>query len=181
MNKIQITGSHGVWKSTLLNFIQEDSFFDKFIKLPELAREKIEEIWTTPDKLSQEDCFNFELEILEKQILSESTSSNFIADRGVLDIMVYSSVLLNKSPNNLNLIFEKIKSYLQHQPYDLTIYIPIEFPLIVDNIRYPEDTFQKYIDELILYYIKEFNLPFIKVTGTPEERINQIKKALLKK
>jgi nicotinamide riboside kinase len=64
--------------------------------------------------------------------------------------------------------------HLKDNPYDLVFYIPIEFPLEKDGVRFEDDEYQKIIDLQIIKYLKRYKIPYITLTGTLEERLKQI-------
>ena len=58
---------------------------------------------------------------------------------------------------------------------DITyIYLPIEFELEDDGIRYTDLSFQKDIDKRLIDLMREYKLPFQTVTGSVEDRVEQL-------
>jgi hypothetical protein len=62
--------------------------------------------------------------------------------------------------------------------YDYIFYIPIEFPLVLDGVRFSWNAFQIEIDTKIVSLLKTFWIPYIKVTGDEKERIEMINEIL---
>lgn len=172
--RIAITGSHGVWKSTLLDLLNNKKELELFKKIPEVAREEILKRGKTPDLMTLEEVIDFEQTLLNKQIELEQWCSKFISDRSVLDIIVYSEFLLGSHPIKTKLK-EFVKKYFdENKPYDKIFYIPIEFELNKDWIRFEDLQFQKTVDEKFLDFFNEFNIEPILLKGTPEQRLDTI-------
>lgn len=62
--------------------------------------------------------------------------------------------------------------------YDIVFYVPIEFPLERDAIRYEGVEFQKQIDDIIVDGLHHFGQPYITLSGSLEERMDTIKKTI---
>lgn len=163
--KIAIVGAMGVGKTTLANDLSD--VLDIKI-LPEIARKMIEEGY----KLDKDVTPAIELEILKRQVALEETEEYFIADRGVIDVMAYSSVLFHDDMFLLN----KINNQLCVTKYDIVFYIPIEFPLEGDGIRSEDIKFQKRIDQEIRFTIEAFN--WHKIKGDRDQRIKKAVKII---
>jgi len=65
---------------------------------------------------------------------------------------------------------------LKKYPYDLVFYIPIEFPIEKDGLRFEDEHYQEIIDLQILKLLKRYKIPYITVSGTIEERLAIIRK-----
>jgi hypothetical protein len=57
--------------------------------------------------------------------------------------------------------------------------VPIEFLPIDDGVRESDVEFQKSIDILIQQFLRQHNLPYMMVHGTPQERCDQIIQVLM--
>ena len=57
-------------------------------------------------------------------------------------------------------------------------YIPIEFELEDDGVRFVDFELQKKVDEELKKSIEKYNIKTTKLTGSVEERIEQIQQAL---
>lgn len=172
--KIAITGSHWVGKSTLIDLLENKKELGHFKKIPEVAREEILKRGKTPDKMTLEEKIDFEQTLLKKQIELEWQNSKFISDRCVLDILVYSEFLLGNHKTK-DEIKELVKNYLiEKSPYDKIFYIPIEFELKLDWIRFEDIQFQKTVDEKFIYFFKEFWIEPIILKWNTEQRLSTI-------
>ncbi len=161
--RIGLTGSHSTGKSSIArNFSNH---------IEEIARGVIAEKWH-PDTLSKEELDDFELVIMKKQIEAENTMQDFISDRTVIDVLAYATTMCR--PSMTARLKDMAEMHLKDNPYDLVFYIPIEFPLEKDGVRFEDDSYQKIIDLQILKYLKRYKIPYITLTGTLEERLKQI-------
>jgi nicotinamide riboside kinase len=109
---------------------------------------------------------------MKKQIEAENTMQDFISDRTVIDVLAYATTMCR--PSMTARLKDMAEMHLKDNPYDLVFYIPIEFPLEKDGVRFEDDSYQKIIDLQILKYLKRYKIPYITLTGTLEERLKQI-------
>ncbi len=65
--------------------------------------------------------------------------------------------------------FDKHKNNIDH-----IFYIPIEFPIVNDGVRFTDEQDRINIDLAIQKYIKDNNLSVITVTGSIEERVKTV-------
>jgi predicted ATPase len=166
--KILITGSMGVGKTTLTNMLGEVKKIDV---LPEVAREMIEEGFDLGSGITE----GIEREILNRQILLELSEDDFIADRGIIDILAYCMVIFGDNTELLN----HVNKWLSKAHYDIVFYLPPEFPLEDDGVRTTDIEFQKNIDEAIKFILKSVPFKWYEIRGTKEERLNKVLDKLL--
>ena len=116
---------------------------------------------------------------MKRQIEAENSMQDFISDRTVIDVLAYANTMCR--PSMTARLKEMVELHLEKNPYDLVFYIPIEFPLEKDGIRFEDEQYQKMIDLQILKYLKRYKIPYITLTGTVEERLQKIEAFLTKK
>lgn len=167
--RIGLTGSHSCGKSTLTKHFHN--------KIEEIARGVIAEKGK-PETLSKEELDDFELVIMKRQIEAENSMEDFISDRTVIDVLAYANTMCR--PSMTARLKEMVELHLETNPYDLVFYIPIEFPLEKDGIRFEYEHYQKIIDLQILKYLKRYKIPYITLTGTVEERLRKIEQESIK-
>ena len=159
--RIAIAGAHWVWKTTILKNL------DMCDKITETARTVIKEMWR-PSDLDVSSREKFQQKVLFSQMEKEE-NENFVSDRSVIDILAYTHWLTTyKSTKKL------VSQYLNVKPYDYVFYVPIEFELVKDGVRHEWLQYQKQVDELILNLLKEFNIDYIKLSWTIEERVKTL-------
>lgn len=165
--KIAITGAMGVGKTTLANHIAEAN---GFTLLPEVARILIDEGY----KLDEGTTVEIEYEILKRQKLLEDHEGPYISDRCLVDLMAYCAVLF---PEEKELLFE-IARTLKDAKYDAIIYVAPEFALEDDGERSVNPEFQTAIDDRIKDILESLKIKWHKVTGSREDRLNQVLKII---
>ena len=135
--RIALVGSHGTGKTTLLKAIEASGKFDGFRKITEVSRSLIEELGFNPlvGESTYEQKHDFEWKIFEKQVREEK-SEDFVSDRSVFDILAYASTLMDTV--DFAYFYSVVLKYHKENPYDLLVFVPIEFPMQKDGVR-PED------------------------------------------
>jgi hypothetical protein len=58
--------------------------------------------------------------------------------------------------------------------FNLYCYLPIEFPLLIDDVRPVDEIYRKLVDKMIRSILKEYKLNFVEISGTIENRTNQL-------
>ena len=187
--RIAFFGACGTGKTTLVKSIYNELNLKPLYNnardiIAGLGIEDVSEIEPTKRALMLESIL---LSRIMKQI--NLLDEDFISDRSPLDELMYWELDNDKNFPSLTPVIKKfIYSYLERFKYDLLVYVPIEFDLsekeknedklrYVDEHRYIED---KYVNDFynkekndLLYYKK-----IIKVSGSVDDRIEQIKDAL---
>ncbi len=166
--KIAIIGAQGVGKTTLAK--QINKHFPDFKILPEAARMAKEAGYN----LDQTATTETELWLIAKQIELESTNSKWVADRCGIDLLAYIHHLFFEE---LSLIEFATKTLTpRFSEYDLVLYLPSgEFAIEDDGVRTTDIKFQQAIDKRIRDILEKHKIPFVKVVGSPEERLAIVK------
>lgn len=63
----------------------------------------------------------------------------------------------------------------------MLVYLPITFRLQGDGARSEDEEYQKEIDRKIKQIVDNYGIPYISVSGSTEERVQQIKDAVFGK
>lgn len=96
---------------------------------------------------------------------------NLILDRCYMDLIVYS--------NHMN-IDENTRTYIEDtwhrvkDEYTHYVYFPIEFDSVDDGVRSVNEDWRKTIDDEFQKYLKTVREPYLTITGSPMQRVNQI-------
>ncbi len=169
--KIGITSTHGCWKTTLLKALP-DGLVDR--KITEVSRTLIEKmgfnplLWESPYWKKRD----FEKNILEEQKRQELLPGSFVTDRTVYDVLAYASTLLE--PLDFWPLYHDAVSFNKKNPYDIVFYLPVEFPMENDGVRPVNEDYRREINLIIEDLLIQNEIPYVKVTGTIEERVSQV-------
>lgn len=120
--------------------------------------------------------------IINSEHLKNLHTHKFITDRCLIDSLAYTWYLYETGDSISMEVYDAIEhctlKYIDR--YDLIVYIEPEFELEDDGVRSIDigfrDNMHELFNELIETYLKRVNV--IKVTGTVEERVEQIKHAV---
>ncbi|HLF67578.1 MAG TPA: ATP-binding protein [Gammaproteobacteria bacterium] len=169
--KIAIIGAQGVGKTTLAEQINKD--YPNFKILPEVARLAKEVGYD----LDQTATIDTELWLITKQIELEGTESKWVADRSCIDLLAYIHHLF---PEESALIEFATKTLVpRFSNYDLVLYLPSgQFAIEDDGVRITDMKFQQAIDQQIKDILEKHKIPFIKIVGSPKERLTKVKKLI---
>ena len=169
--KIVITGAQGVGKTTLAKEINKH--FPDFKILPEAARLAVEAGY----KLDYIATAETELWLIAKQIELESIESKWVADRCGIDLLAYIHHLF--SDESFLIEFATKTLVPKFSKYDLVLYLPSgQFAIEDDGVRTTDIKFQQAIDERIRDILEKHKIPFVKIVGSPEERLVRVKNLL---
>lgn len=163
-----LLGTHSTGKSTLLQSVNK--------VLPEYY---ITDGFSRPIKIAKEDLGLNKFQ--EQTLINELTCWAFenyipqqvISTRSPIDGIIYTKYYtpdkLEDSLEKLITTFDKFKDKIEG-----IFYIPIEFELEDDGVRFNNKEDQKNIDILIQEFIKENKLNVITVKGSIEERTKTV-------
>lgn len=99
-------------------------------------------------------------------------TDSFISDRTIFDVLAYTE------PFSHHYAAMKKDSIKYKDLYDVVLYIPIEFELEKDWVRYEDLEFQKTIDERLKNIFRQLNISFITITWTFEERVKKLEEII---
>ena len=173
--KLAFTGAQSTGKTTLLKELKRDPDFSlKYDFRDEITRrmqKKGLSINEGGDDITQ-------LLIMNSHI-KNSLIDNVIMDRCVLDGLVYTDWMYRKGK-----IQQWVIEYADNvfkmliDRYDYIFYLVPEFDIEDDGVRSTDIDFRNEIVILFEQYIKAWNIPVIKLTGTVEQRLNKIKETI---
>lgn len=175
--KVIFTGAQGTGKTSVM-----DALPDSLYKIRGVTRKVITEKNLTINEYSDNCSQKHIFDAYEREL---TTNSNYIAERGLIDVLAYSLSRLKAnrcSPTLIETQFEHLIKFSENNKDVVYVYFPIEFEILSDGTRSIDKEFQKEIDDII-YEILEamktrYGTKFITVSGSVEERIKQIEKLL---
>ena len=169
--RIAIVGSFSTGKTTLAELLARKL---ELPLLPETAREVVD----LGFKLDKDATPETETLIFLKQYNNEISTSDFVGDRSLIDVMAYAGWVLDNQPRTketalwdecVRLAERRLRGNYSH-----IFYLPIEFPIVLDGLRPDDPAFQKEIDERLMRLLRSHDLEFTTIKGSVEERLEQI-------
>jgi len=138
------------------------------IKLTEVARTVMEEMGKIPQEMNHAEKVFFQTKVYLAQIKAEKEAWEFVSDRWIYDNLAYASFVSEELFDNL------MRDAEHHEGYDKVVYIPIEFPLHADGVRFEDVEFQKQVDSKILEILEVLEIDYDTITWSREERVEKI-------
>ena len=99
---------------------------------------------------------------------------NLILDRCYMDLIVYSKFMKNINPRTFSYIedtWNRVKKEYTHY-----VYFPIEFESVDDGVRSIDEKWRNDIDLEFQCILDGVRKPYLTVTGSPMQRLEQILK-----
>lgn len=169
MKKIGLTGSHSVGKTTLI---------EEFIKLNPDYTPVTQQIRRFVAKHDIKDLYNERSETLQfmylyNHLMEINELDKFITDRTTIDNFAYYLELNDDKYHDIyrSIVEESLSNY------DVICYIPIEFELEEDGFRF-DGNMQSRIDDIILDILEDFEIDYVTISGTVEERLEKLNNVL---
>ena len=173
--KIGFCGTMSVGKTTLVNALKEDEAFKDY----KFATERSKYLSSLGIPLNTDSTYKGQI-IFSAERAAELLQENMITDRTVIDVIAFSR-LSKQMDEEEKLIIEDMLSELI-QNYDIIFHIDdLNIPIEDNGIRETNKKYREEIAKEIDNIIKNYKLKFkriIKISGTTEKRINQVKDAL---
>ena len=97
---------------------------------------------------------------------------NLVLDRCYMDLVAYSRFMPNISKETLKYILDTwqwVKNEYTHY-----VYFPIEFDSVDDGVRSIDEQWRKDIDDEFFEMLQDVRQPYLSVTGSPMQRVEQI-------
>lgn len=97
---------------------------------------------------------------------------NLVLDRCYMDLVVYSHFMEGIEENTLRYIedtWNRIKGEYTHY-----VYFPIEFDSVDDGVRSVNEDWRKKVDGLFQDVLEGVRQPYLTITGSPMQRVEQI-------
>ena len=162
MPRIAIVGSFSTGKTKLAEAVAEPL---GLALLPEAARE----VASLGFKLDKDATPEVETLIFLKHYYNEMIHADFVADRSLLDVMAYAGwVLDHQEWRKETALFDECRKIAQHHlrsQYTHVFYLPIEFPIVPDELRPDDPVFQREIDERIVNLLEIYDVAYETLTG----------------
>ena len=99
---------------------------------------------------------------------------NQVLDRCFMDVVVYTRFMDNASEETWKYI-DATWNRIKHE-YTHYIYFPIEFDSVDDGVRSVNEEWRRKIDNTFQDFLEGVGKPYLTVTGSPMQRVNQVLK-----
>lgn len=177
MIRVSISGSHSVGKTTLAKPIV-DYFSAKYTveEIKEVARYLIKKGFKMSQDITEYGVVHYIHEYLRQE--RRFAGDILISDRSLIDLLAYISVNESRKIRTTFLSLVEEIVYLESNFFDLYLYIPVEIPLAEDGVRPVDLRYRNLVDEKIQEILVTYDLPWIKVSGSIDERKNIVVKAI---
>jgi len=175
MPRIAIVGSFSTGKTTLAEAVAGPLDLPL---LPEAARE----VAALGFKLDKDATPEVETLIFLKHFYNEMIHPDFVADRSLVDVMAYAGwVLDHQERRKETALFDecrKLAEYGLRSQYTHVFYLPIEFPIVLDDLRPNDPEFQRDIDRRIVELLQTNDVAYETLTGDIPTRIKALREQI---
>ncbi len=176
---IAFTGTHSTGKTTLLNMLKtkRDNEFKDYEFIDEITRDMLNlgfSINELGNDLTQ-------LHIILSHYRN-TLKTNAVMDRCVVDGYCYTKYLFEKGSVNSTTMLEAEKSFnCLIDKYDVLFWLKPEFGVVDDGVRSTNDEFRDRVNAIFEDVFKTPRSNVVVLTGTIENRMNQIFTELTKR
>lgn len=146
--RLAFIGGPGVGKTTLVNILTQE------LGLPLLGERAriVARAWgMTPADIPAHRMLEFQWELLHQQMEAEEENPRgFIADRCVIDIVAHTLIFADDAGIPKPEVARFIEAASRRLPhYDMVVFVPPMFPMVVDGERIADTGFQRALDQLL--------------------------------
>lgn len=186
--RIAFTGVQCTGKTTLINALKADPLFEGFT----VIKESIRSLKDKGYHINEDGNDDTQIAVMNAHIMNLIPSETLI-DRCAIDGLCYGEYSFNHNKISIDTLnFCRVVWELTRDYYDFIFYIRPEFDMVEDGTRSTNSEFRdevlkifdKYIAESynrnVNYYGKNNNNIYM-ISGTVEQRVQQVKQALIDK
>ena len=164
--RIALVGSSSTGKTTVYELLKNK--LSKFDFINESTRSVAQYGFPINEKGTSET----QLAISSFHLEALLNPGNMLLDRCYMDLIVYSHYMENLDKKVLDYIEDtwfRVKGEYTHY-----IYFPIEFDSVDDGVRSVNEDWRREIDNTFQDYLVNIDKPYLTVTGSPLQRVEQI-------
>jgi len=170
--KIGICGTMSVGKTTLVKALKELSEFKDY----KFATERSKYLNSLGIPLNHETTIEGQTIFLAERV-TELMQENIITDRTIIDVMAFTQSAIKTSYLDADAFEDYAQRFVKQ--YDYIFYVsPNGIPMEDNGIRETDLDYRKEIDLLIQALLFKHRPVYYTISGTTEERIQQIREAL---
>ena len=171
--KIGFCGTMSVGKTTLVNALKELPEFKDY----HFRTERSKQLMNLGIPLNTDSTLKGQL-VFASERAAELMQEKIITDRTVIDVMAFCD--LSKSMKKHEKFYLTAALYYLIDDYDLLFYVSPKGVEIEDNgIRETDANYREAVDEKIKSIVGMYRRNTITIKGTVEERIKQVKNAVV--
>lgn len=170
MANIAISGAQGTGKSTLLDALSKLPELKNYEFIKENMRDLVDEGYSINEDSGDRLAFK-----VAQENLKLSEMKNVVTDRYFLDGYVYATYFWKQGS-----VSDDVMQYYDELLYklntsaDVIFYIRPEFDIEDDGFRSTCTEFRDGIVEIFEEYIRAYNIPVVVLTGSVEDRVQQV-------
>ena len=170
--KIGLCGTMSVGKTTLVNALKELPEFKNY----HFRTERSKHLMNLGIPLNTDSTLKGQL-VFASERAAELMQEKIITDRTVIDVMAFSDLSTSMEAHEKHYLTSTL--YYLIKEYDVLFYVSPEGVEIEDNgIRETNAEYRTAVDEKIKSIIGMYRRDAITISGTVEERIEQVKNAV---
>jgi nicotinamide riboside kinase len=171
--KIGFCGTMSVGKTTLVNALKELPEFKDY----HFRTERSKHLMNLGIPLNTDSTLKGQL-VFASERAAELMQEKIITDRTVIDVMAFNE--LSESMEDHEKFYLNATLYYLVKEYDILFYVSPEGVKIEDNgIRETNAEYRTAVDKKIKSIVGMYRNDIITIKGTVEERIKQVKKAIV--
>lgn len=171
--KLAISGAQSTGKSTLLESLKKE--YPKINFVEEITRD----LKSKGFKINEDGNDDTQVQIMNLHKKYSVLGIDTIYDRCALDGLVYTQYLFNTGNVSEDVHSKSIEIFNEIiNNYDIICYIRPEFDIVNDGERSVNLEFRDEIVQLFEYFIDLYNIKVIVLTGTVQDRVNQVKEII---
>jgi len=168
ITRIALVGASSTGKTTVYELLKN--------KLPkyEFVNESTRTVGSYGFPINEEGTDATQLAISSFHLEALLQPYNLVLDRCYMDVVVYSKFMENIDVSTFNYIedtWNRVKNEYTHY-----VYFPIEFDSIDDGVRSVNEEWRKKIDDEFKAVLEGVRQPYLTITGSPMQRVEQIMK-----
>ena len=166
IKRIALVGASSTGKTTVYELLKS--------KLPkyEFVNESTRTVGAYGFPINEEGTDATQLAISSFHLEALLQPYNLVLDRCYMDVVVYSKFMENIRARTYNYI-EDTWNRIKHE-YTHYVYFPIEFDSVDDGVRSINEKWRKDIDDEFFEMLQDVRQPYLTVTGSPMQRVEQI-------
>ena len=168
VNRVALVGASSTGKTTVYELLKN--------KLPkyEFINESTRSVAEYGFPINEKGTSKTQLAISSFHLEALLRPGNLLLDRCYMDLIVYSNFMPGidaPSHSYIEDIWNRVKKEYTHY-----VYFPIEFKSVDDGVRSVDEGWREKIDNEFKLLLEDVRQPYLTVTGSPLQRVEQILK-----